>query len=846
MRKSSFITLLLSFTLTVCNYVNAQTAVAPIGTGSQCDPYQINNLGNLYWVSQTSASWVSGKYFIQTADIDASITSTYFPNGSGGYYGFPSIAGGSALVHSTQQVGNLVSGTFSANYNGQGFKIINLYINRNVHRIALFGETINATIKNLIIQSPVMIVSNSVSSYAQGNSLFVACGSGVFENIKVIDGNLTVNTSSGYSGGLFGRCYSISANNCSVEAAITVSASYGGSGGFISLIEGAGNSVISNCSASGSLSSINCIYIGGFISRATSSTTIENCFSKMNITSSGYSGGFLSDCKGETISNCYATGNVSGTNKVGGFVGYSSGTTYTSTMNNCYSTGLITCSTGGGFAGQINTNLTLNNCFWDTQTSAKTNAIGSGTNAGTGITGKTTVDMKTLTTFTNASWDFNTIWNLSSGVNNDYPNLLAPIINITYLSSTCPSWLGTNSTDWATSSNWSNNIVPTSGANIIINENAVNDLVLDQNRSISLLSFNGAGKKVVLGNFNLTVTTVTGGNGSNFIQSNGTGKLLVSIPTNSSSLFPIGNSSYNPVTITNKSGASDVFSTRVIDAVFTNGYTGMFVSYAVVNKTWDISKNNGNTGSGVDIVFNWNVGDIVNGVIDTFYLYHFNGTSWETPVVSSSMLSQYSMKISGYLGTFSPFAIADNSSQLPVELTSFNANCTENATTINWQTASEHNSATFEVEKSRDGSNWALLAAIPAAGNSSSILDYSVVDDDKTSAIVYYRLNQIDIDGVSKLCGPISAICNDSESFDAMVYPNPAQDLITLKLTNIETQNVSIQIIGSDGKVIYQITRLLDVGSTILPLSIEELKSGIYSLLIQSASGLRALKLVIL
>jgi hypothetical protein len=845
MRKFTLATLVLIVSILFSFNSKAQTAITPIGTGTQCDPYQINNLGNLYWISQTSSSWVAGKFFIQTADIDASATATYFPNGSGGYYGFPTIAGGTSLVHSTQQVGNLVNGSFSANYNGQGFKIINLYINRYVHRVALFGVTTNATIKNLIIHNPTIIVSNGVSGYAQGNSLFVASGSGVFENIKVIDGNLTVNSTYGYAGGMFGRCSSISASNCSVDAIINVTSSSGGSGGFISLIEGNGN--ISNCSASGSLSSINCIYVGGFISRATSTTTIEKCFSKMNVTSSGYTGGFISDCKGETISNCYASGNISGSNRVGGFVGYSDGTTYTSTMNNCYSTGLITGSTSGGFAGQINTNLILNNCFWDTQTSGKINFKGTGTNTSTGIIGKTSAEMKTLSTFTNATWDFNSIWNLTVGVNNDYPNLIVPTISITYLSSTCPSWLGTNSTNWANASNWSNNTVPSTGANIIINENAVNDLVLDQNRTISLLSFNDAGKKVVLGDFNLTATTITGGNGSNFIQSNGIGKLLVSIPTNSSSLFPVGNSSYNPVTITNKSGISDLFLVRVIDAVYINGSNSYTFNYTpMVNRTWDISKTNVNAGSGVDFEFKWNVGDIVNGTINSYVMNHFNGTNWEIPSVTSSIYSSNTLTVVGYLSSFSPFAISDGTSALPIELTAFNANCTENATIINWQTASEHNTAYFEVERSRDGANWSSIESIQAAGNSTTTIDYSIEDAEKTTGVVYYRLNQVDLNGESKIYGPISANCNDEDAFTSLVYPNPTKDVFTLELSNNTPQNVTIQLIGIDGKEVYQLTRLVEVGSTMLPLSIEGLKSGVYSLQIQSSTSLRALKLVVL
>jgi hypothetical protein len=51
---------------------------------------------------------------------------------------------------------------------------------------------------------------------------------------------------------------------------------------------------------------------------------------------------------------------------------------------------------------------TLTSCFWDTQTSGTTIGVGYGSSAG--VIGKTTAQMKTLSTFTDASWDFASVW----------------------------------------------------------------------------------------------------------------------------------------------------------------------------------------------------------------------------------------------------------------------------------------------------------------------------------------------------------------------------------------------------------------------------------------------------
>jgi hypothetical protein len=48
----------------------------PDGMGTSADPYKIATMANLRWVSATSACWSKGNFFVMTADIDASETST--------------------------------------------------------------------------------------------------------------------------------------------------------------------------------------------------------------------------------------------------------------------------------------------------------------------------------------------------------------------------------------------------------------------------------------------------------------------------------------------------------------------------------------------------------------------------------------------------------------------------------------------------------------------------------------------------------------------------------------------------------------------------------------------------
>jgi hypothetical protein len=203
------------------------------------------------------------------------------------------------------------------------------------------------------------------------------------------------------------------------------------------------------------------------------------------------------------------------------------------------------------------------------------------------------------------------------------------------------------------------------------------------------------------------------------------------------------------------------------------------------------------------------------------------------------------LTIVGYLGTFSPFTVAEGSSALPIELTAFNANCSENSTTINWQTATEHNSAYFDVEKSRDGANWNLVETIQAAGNSTSILDYSIIDTEQIADVVYYRLNQVDQDGVSKIFGPISANCGEAVDFSAVAFPNPTSGEVAIEINNAVAQKVSIQIFGTDGKVIIEAFYEIEAGTTQLPFNLNTLNAGIYSVKIQGERITETFKLLV-
>ncbi len=357
-------------------------------------------------------------------------------------------------------------------------------------------------------------------------------------------------------------------------------------------------------------------------------------------------------------------------------------------------------------------------------------------------------------------------------------------------------WLGTTSTTSSTSTNWKCNTIPPAGADIVISNTATNDLVLDQNYIFGNIDFAGSNRKVVLGNFNLTVNSLTGTNSNNFVRTNGTGKLKQTISNGSSKSFAVGNSAYNPVTITNNSGNPDDFAIIVLDEVYTNGSGGAIAYGPRVKRTWDITKTNANGGTGVSFVFNWNSGEATN--VTSARMFHYQGGAWVKQTGTTSSTST-SLTYTGYTGTFSPFAVGDNLISLPLTWLSFTAKEQDKNVVLNWSTAFEENTKDFTVQYSTDGNNWSNLGILPASGNNSSSQSYSYIHPNAKEGMNYYRIVQSDKDGRFSYSKVTSVYFSANTSI--MVYPNPVTDgKVTIELQ----QKTMVRVFSSAGKLVLE------------------------------------------
>ncbi len=272
------------------------------------------------------------------------------------------------------------------------------------------GRLYNSEIENSTASGSVTSEGNYTGGFA-----------GQITSSSIISNNSSSGNVSGdqYVGGFSGSIESgsVIGNSTALGEVNSISGNAGGFAGFTNC-----ESSFFRVSAFGNVSSPN-DYVGGFVGSdgcEGPGSSFSQVSAHGNASSSGnYIGGFIGNSFSSTFTDVYASGNVyGGQGRVGGFAGYSSN----SILNNTYSRGLVIANdlvdTVAGFIGESDSN-TIGNSFYDMNTSNQVSDCGIDDCAG--VTSLTTLQAKTLSTYTDASWDFGAIWRISSE-NDEYPH----------------------------------------------------------------------------------------------------------------------------------------------------------------------------------------------------------------------------------------------------------------------------------------------------------------------------------------------------------------------------------------------------------------------------------------
>jgi hypothetical protein len=176
---------------------------------------------------------------------------------------------------------------------------------------------------------------------------------------------------------------------------------------------------------------------------------------------------------------------------------------------------------------------------------------------------------------------------------------------------------------------------------------------------------------------------------------------------------------------------------------------------------------------------------------------------------------------------------------VPVEMTSFTGNVTNNIVNLNWATASETNNKGFEVQRSSDNSQYATVAFVAGKGTTTATSNYSY-SDNATSGKYSYRLKQIDFDGSSSYSNSVEVdVVPSSFSLDQN-FPNPFNPSTMISFNLPSDSKVSLVVYNATGQVVKELVNgNVSAGYNQISFNASELTSGIYfySLKAFSADG---------
>ncbi len=178
---------------------------------------------------------------------------------------------------------------------------------------------------------------------------------------------------------------------------------------------------------------------------------------------------------------------------------------------------------------------------------------------------------------------------------------------------------------------------------------------------------------------------------------------------------------------------------------------------------------------------------------------------------------------------------------LPVGFESFTAVKKEGHAFLTWKTSYEINNHHFDVERSIDGKNWVKAGTVHAANNTNGTT-YHFEDGSPFSGLNYYRLKQVDKDGMFSYSTIV--LLEFAGEWRLAVYPNPVlgqSGLLQIK-SNYSVAQVTVFNAVGDAVYKYRGNNSMDYNPR---LQLSPLAAGVYYVHIKEASGaVRVVKII--
>ena len=173
---------------------------------------------------------------------------------------------------------------------------------------------------------------------------------------------------------------------------------------------------------------------------------------------------------------------------------------------------------------------------------------------------------------------------------------------------------------------------------------------------------------------------------------------------------------------------------------------------------------------------------------------------------------------------------------IPIELSNFDAKSTTNRVDITWATESELNSDRFEVERAKvsEGikADFSKIAEKSAAGKSSVRIEYGpVVDRNVEYGDVYiYRLKMMDKDGRYEYSDERMVEVGGEGLWISEARPNPVQGVAKFDIRT-NNKNVELSVYDVNGR---NMEVKYEISNGVMEMDMSGVNSGVYTIVLKS------------
>ena len=302
-----------------------------------------------------------------------------------------------------------------------------------------------------------------------------------------------------------------------------------------------------------------------------------------------------------------------------------------------------------------------------------------------------------------------------------------------------------------------------------------------------------------LGHFNLSVDSTEGGTATSYIRTNGTGMLTVHRVD--SILVPVGNSTYNPVTITNRQGHN--WSVRVSDEL---KMPAPFTGTTAVLRSWEIYPSAAVSESSTlrfeyDDQHHTGSGFSKTAPLEVWIFQN----EWRVaappqyPITTNSGRKSVVVRDSRQ---FSIFSVANVQVPLSIRFSSFTAIPFGDHIRLSFVNESESDVKHYIWERSFNGKDFHALQITAPSANNYSRAAYQLTDWQPFAGYNFYRLKGTELSGKTFYSHAIK-INTIKTTRMLSVVPNPVQGNILHWEATLPKGSYKVMVLNSSGLLVY-------------------------------------------